>query len=613
MARWPGCTGECWAVRAYTKRWNWVRGEMSTDPVRTVKAVLGRLESAFSDFAAAFHQGQYVLWLGSGISRARVPNVDALLVRVVEHLRANIVEGDADCAYRTALEEVLRLAGLSREEYENVDVSIAVEGWPLRDRIVSALVTNYSRVLDVLVGDDNPDDYLVWTGLDVPGTYGSPDLEPDVEHYCIAVLLLEGLVTSAVTANWDGLLEKALDELTPAFGSLVRVAVKPDDFRIVGPRIDVIKFHGCAVRAREDEAEYRRLLVARESQISGWTEQPENKSMRKHLEVLYTDRLTLMVGLSAQDANLHTVFATAIQDLARPWPAVPPAVVLSEEHLESYHRNLLKITYGPNHQGNARAIAQSALLGAYGKPTLLALVLSSLTDKLSYLIEHVMGTSWGSAAVKQLQTDLLSLRDSAASHADPDNYEALEHSEIAQFEREFLARFIDVVNSALTVFRTGCMPAEDERRYEPLSDRPANQAVHNADFPSNQFGWLGVALALIGRGLALGDWLAVPGDSKEPANGVVRLVTGKRDARVFFVKDAMTSTKLELQGSFDDGDENVLIVIADEESPRFTRSPKPRFGRDGKIGPGRFSVASSISDTDSVDDIYEAFRLAGGF
>ena len=105
---------------------------MSTDPVRTVKAVLGWLESAFSDFAAAFHQGQYVLWLGSGISRARVPNVDALLVRVVEHLRANIVEGDADCAYRTALEEVLRLAGLSREEYENVDVSIAVEGWPLR-------------------------------------------------------------------------------------------------------------------------------------------------------------------------------------------------------------------------------------------------------------------------------------------------------------------------------------------------------------------------------------------------------------------------------------------------------------------------------------------------
>lgn len=124
------------------------------------------------------------------------------------------------------------------------------------------------------------------------------------------------------------------------------------------------------MRARDGEAEYRDLLIARESQISGWTEQPENRLMRKRLEALYADRLTLMVDLSAQDANLHTVFAGAIQDLARPWPASPPAVVLSEEHLESYHRNLLRLTYGSDYQGNAGAIAQSALLGAYGKPSL---------------------------------------------------------------------------------------------------------------------------------------------------------------------------------------------------------------------------------------------------
>ncbi|WP_172829705.1 SIR2 family protein [Microterricola viridarii] len=576
-------------------------------------AVLERFGSTFSEFTAAFHEGQYVLWLGSGISRDRVPNVYVLLERVVEHLRSKIVNDDADCEYRAALSEVLRLAGLGREELESVDFSMPAEDWPLRDRILSTLVTNYSRVLDVLVGDDKPEDYLVWTGLDVPNTYGSPDLEPDVEHYCIAILMLEGLVASAVTANWDGLLEKALGELTPAFGSLVRVAVKPDDFRMTGPRIEVIKFHGCAVRARDEEPEYRDLLIARESQISRWTEQPENRSMRKHLEVLYTDRLTLMLGLSAQDANLHTVFAGAIQDLARPWPASPPAVVLSEEHLESYHRNLLKITYGSNHQGNAGVIAESALLGAYGKSTLLALVLSSLTEKLSMLVEHEIERVWGSAAVRQLQTDLLGLRDLAASHADPDDPESLEHSAIVEFQREFAARLIDLTNLGLTVFRAGRMPTAGGGRYVPLSDRPIAQAVLNADYPSKQFGRLGVALALIGRGLASGHWSAVQGDSRAAGDGVVRLVTGQRNARVFFVKDSTTLTELELEGSFDDSDEDVLIVIADTEPPAQTRSPKSRFGRDGKASAGRFSVASSIADTASPDDLYEAFKLAGGF
>lgn len=585
---------------------------MTAEPARTVSAVLERFGSTFAEFAAAFDEGQYVLWLGSGISRERVPNVPALLERVMEHLRSNIVAGDTGCAFRTALNEVLRLAGLTHEELMSINSSIAVDDWPLRGRIVSTLVTNYSRVLDVLVGDENPDDYLVWTGLDVPNTYGSPDLEPDVEHYCIAVLMLEGLVASAVTANWDGLLEEALDELTPAFGSLVRVAVKPDDFRIVGPRIEVIKFHGCAVRARDGESEYRSLLIARESQVSGWTEQPANRSMRKHLEMLYTDRLTLMVGLSAQDANLHTVFAAAIQDLARPWPASPPAVVLSEEHLESHHRNLLKLTYGSDHQGNASAIAKSALLGAYGKPTLLALVLSSLTDKLGFLIEHALGTVLDAAEVTQLRTDLISLRDAAASHADPVNRATLDHSAIVEFQQKYLARLIDVTNLALTLFRTGRMPSVGGRRYEPLSDRPVTQAIHSADFPSKQFGRLGVALALIGRGLSSGHWSAVPGDSKAPGDGVVRLVTGQRDARVFLVKDAEALTKLGLGGSFDDSDGNVLVVVADEEPPAFTRSPKSRFGRDGKTSVGRFNVASSIADTRSADGLYEAFKLAGG-
>ncbi|SDM94616.1 SIR2-like domain-containing protein [Cryobacterium flavum] len=586
---------------------------MTVEPARTVAAVLERFGSNFSAFSSAFNEGQYVLWLGSGISRERVPNVGELIGRVVEHLRFNIVEGKPGCEYRTALDDVMRLAGLMPEELASIDFSIVVDEWPLKARVISVLVTNYARVLDVLVGDDNPDDYLVWTGLDVPNTYGSPDLEPDVEHYCIAILMLEGLVETAVTANWDGLLETALNELTPAYGSLVRVAVSPDDFRVVGRRLEVIKVHGCAVRARDGEPESRNALVARHSQISAWTEQPKNRLMRKQLELRYAARLTLMIGLSAQDENFHTVFAAAAQDLARSWPISPPAVVLSEERLESYHQSVLRTTYGPTFEGNGTAIKDSSLLGAYGKPVLLALVLSSLTDKLSFLIGREIESIWGSAAVKQFQTDLLGLRDLAASHADPFDPTALKYPEILEFQREFAARLIDVANLALAVFRTGRMPTPGGGRYEPLSDRPAAQAVLNADFPSKQFGRFGVALALIGRGLTSGQWSAVPGDSRAAGDGVVRLVTSQRSARVFFVKDATTLTQLELEGSFDDSEGDALIVIADAEPPAQTRSPKSRFGRDGKVSAGRFSVASNITNTDSTDDLYEAFKLAGGF
>jgi hypothetical protein len=34
---------------------------MATEPVRTVQAVLGRFESAFSDFTAAFNEGREIV------------------------------------------------------------------------------------------------------------------------------------------------------------------------------------------------------------------------------------------------------------------------------------------------------------------------------------------------------------------------------------------------------------------------------------------------------------------------------------------------------------------------------------------------------------------------
>lgn len=144
----------------------------------------------------------------------------------------------------------------------------------------------------------------------------SRPLCPTLSMHGIGILMLEGLVASAVTANWDGLLERALTRLTPAFSSLVRVVVRPEDF----PTQDHESRSSSSMAVRCVREMTKPGIGTGRSrarkQISGWTEQPQNKSMRKHLEVLYTDRLTSMIGLSAQDANLHTVFAAR----SKTWP-----------------------------------------------------------------------------------------------------------------------------------------------------------------------------------------------------------------------------------------------------------------------------------------------------
>lgn len=585
---------------------------MTPHPLRTVPSVLARLDTTLSHFAAAFEDGQYVLWLGSGISRDRVPNVGSLIAQVIESLRRSISPDDESCPYRSALNRVLALASLTPDEQATVDDRIPLVDWALRDRIIAVLVNRYSEVLDTTV-EGEANDYLVWEVLDAPRTYGSPDIQPDVEHYCIALLMLEGLVDRAVTANWDGLVEKALHELMPSCDAVARVIVKPEDFQLPKRPVEFVKFHGCAVRAHED-ASYRPLLIARHSQISIWATEQQHRPMRKRLESLYAERPTLMLGLSAQDANLHYVFGTAVEDLARPWSSTTaPAIVLSEESLLPHHAHVLKITYGADYDESAAAISESAVLGSFGKPTLLALVLSSPTHKLAFLLKQVLKEAWVERDIRRFTENLVHLRDYVAKHADPERSKELQPSEISEFQREFLSHLIDLIHLALTVFRTGHMPPADGGRYQPLSDKPATQAIHNPDFPAKEFGRLGVALALIGRGCNSGHWLVVPGDRGVLIKGVLRLVTSQRDVPVFFVKDAATLTELELDEAFEDSDGSALIIVANEELRASTRSPRSRFGRDGKTRSGRFSVASNLADAASPDDLFEAFKMAGGF
>lgn len=578
---------------------------MSHPPVRTVSGVLAGLDDGASDFAASFTDGDYVLWLGSGISREVVPNVSDLLVRVLEMLRANIDHTNPGCTYLAALNEALVLAGLSQDDIDAIDFTTPTASWADCDGIARRLTSRYAEVLDIPVSGQ-PADYLVWSGLDVPGTYADPTLKPDVEHLCIALLMLEGVVRSTVTANWDGLIEQALAAITSEPDTVLRIIVKGDDFRQRPRRTQLIKFHGCAVCARDDEATYRALLIARQQQISGWTERQENRVMRRHLEILYTDHPSLVIGLSLQDANMHTMIARSIEDLQRPWPHTPPAVVLAEEQMQPHHRHILQATYRTEYENHPAEINDSAVLGSYAKPTLLALLLWTLTDKLLTVLSCLpTNPGWSAAQAKRLDFDLRQLRDTVAASADSDN-------------SHFLTQMIDLITLLLSVFRTGGAPAVDGANYEPLSDRPIREALQNPDFPTVAFGRLALAISLLGRGHLVGDWTLLPGTTAAAQEGVLRLAGTKRASRpgavrVFLVRDTRAAITLTVEGLADEDDPSTLIVLAEREPSPIVRSPRPKYGRVGGASAGRVSIEDLYAAADSADDLYAAFKLAGGF
>lgn len=578
-------------------RWNHGQHAVTLKPVSTVEQLLSRFDTDFDDFVGAFVRGRYAFWLGSGISRFRMPNVWELIERVVDFLRERaLIEGDSG-PHSVALEAVFDLSGLSDSERQKIDLHRPAAAWDEWHRIAHVLSEKYAEVLNVPVGTE-PSDYLVWTALDVPGTYGDDTIEPDVEHLCVALLMLEGIVSTAVTANWDGLIEKAFSKLSESPDDDVRVIVKDDEFRTKTAPRELIKFHGCAVRAVEDEAQYRSMLIARLPQISGWTENGTHSHMKSQLEARFSDQATLMMGLSAQDANMHTMFYKASSNLGRKWKTEWPAVVLSEESLRSHHRGVLEATYSNYDPTNREDIANGAVLGAWAKPVLVALLLCSLTEKVVDLVAKVDMPLFSEGERSKLNVSLRDMRDLIGVKAADGTF-------------SFVEALVDSVGTVVSIFRTG-QPLQRRGLYEPLSEQPVGQAANSKYFPSEQLGRLGIILSLVSRGSIEGAWGVHGGTPTSLSGGSLGLVSGPRNVRLFIVKDNEAWVQLADSEDYDGDDPDVLVVHAGRMPRKSQRSPRSR-KRTGQVRAAHMHIASVCDDATTADDLFDEFKQAGGF
>lgn len=555
----------------------------------TVRETLELLDGPFAAVAKGVCDGGYALWLGSGVSRDKVIGLDGVLAKLLEFLRQKAIV-DAGGSYDAALTSILGLAQPSAAEKAQIDKNQPAASWPCLPDLLPRLWKQYSAVLATEI-DGERADHLLWDGLEFEMTFAT--LDPDVEHFAVAVLALEGAVSDIATPNWDGLIEAAIAQLGHSPDTLT-ITVTGEDLR--GPaktQATLYKFHGCAQRAIAEPDKYRELIVARDGQITRWSANDTFKIVRDQLSALIQKSRALVIGLSAQDANIKQLFAQTGAHKGWKWDAVPTPIVISAETLGQDQKTLLEAAYGDDYEANRVAIAEAARLRAYAKPLLIALVLQVITEKLKTLLSDTTVPGLDAAAKTSLEDGLVHLRNLTAEAGDAD--------------RPALIRAITGAISRTRYQLSDGISEPGAAKYYPLDDQPANLMKGKQGLAASGQREAAAALALIGMDVAAADWTVTVGDPHLAQSGALNLASSTSQARVFLASGDDAIGQLIDTGAFREDDADVVVVCSRKVAEPQQRSPSGRY-RDGSTGPRYVSLTPLLAGAKNLDDLRDAFR-----
>nr|WP_275448655.1 SIR2 family protein [Mesorhizobium sp. IRAMC:0171] len=557
----------------------------------TVREVLAKFDTDFASFALAVENGEFALWVGSGISR-KAPSLGDLIERAFDYVRERAVEPATEAVYMPALEEALGLAEVNppdvKEFYES-----PLADWPQGKAIIDRLWTKYSRVLDIRIAGTDPD-FILWEAIDIRQAFAQP-ASPAAEHLCIAILILEGAVQAIASANWDGFIETAVEQLSSGVPGVLQVVVDPDQLRGPAGRARLLKFHGCIVHASREPLVFRRFLTGSYTQIMDWPETAAFAAMRNAVVGLATTQKTLVLGLSIQDNNLQTLFTRAKEVHAWPWPCAPaaPAHIFCEESIKQGQRDVLRLSYGDAYNHDPAAVHAATLLRAWGEKVLIALVLKLLTDKLIRLMELSLGALGKGQISGVLAPRLKAFRDDVADLAIP----GVDAHDRTTFTNQAIAYW----SRMLSLFRSGALPQKPDA-YEALSNSTPSLIAADPNAQAMGLGRLGILLSLLQYGREEGHWeLRLPA-SNDLTSGAMIARAARPDgiARpLFLVKSATDAIALKSNGAF--ANDDAIIVHADDTwhrmvdegaSPRRVRSAP---GRTGRVGETHVSLGDLIT------------------
>lgn len=555
----------------------------------SVKETLALFDGEFAGLSKGAAQGEYAFWLGSGISRDRVVELDGVLAKLLEFLRVHATAA-VDCGYRLALEKIIDMAAPSADERAGIDMAQPASSWPSLKNILKRLWKQYSAVLSVEMPGKKLD-YLLWVGLDFPHTFGAQ--HADAEHLAIGMLALEGVVTELATANWDGLLEAAMQELGYD-ETFYRITVTGEDLRNPAAAAILYKFHGCALRAIADEAGYRPLLVARTAQITGWKSNDTFKIVRDQLGALVQRSRTLMIGMSAQDENIKHLFASMNAQKGWKWTDQPTPIVFSAQELGDDQKNVLIGAYGEtDYEAHRDEICEAARLQAYAKPLLLGLLLHVLAVKLEVLASDAQAANLDQPARDAIAGGIRALRDRIADAGDADR------SALARAIAAGLARARHQLQNGASA---AGVPA-----YFPLDGEPVHRMKNKLALKSSGQREAAVALGLIGLEEQAANWISSIDDPTDPRTGALRLTSPNASTRVFLAANDDTVTSLLDAGAFDETDDDAVVICSGRVSERQQRSPSATM-RDGALGRRYVAFGPMLGAATDLNELRDQFR-----
>ena len=415
---------------------------------------------------------------------------------------------------------------------------------------------------------------------------------------CLAILGLEGVISVMASANWDGLIEAAMSQVVEDSAQHLKTVVLQEDLRGNSVPILLLKFHGCAVRARTGGRDYRDALVARQPQITGWAHADDKAAVRAKMLSAAMEKPTFMLGFSAQDTNIQDVFSAVKRAMPWPWPSDPPAVVFAEDQLGPWQKQAVKMTYGDGTvAANRDEIFAASRVRAYAKPLLAALVLDVLARKAWALIRSVDGLDDADKA--SLCDGVSALRDAAAVTAGTGG-------------RDFVVRLLAVMARAVSLFRRGDEPASLSI-YEHLTMQPASQVATGPAIDSDGVRELAVCLALLSCGVASAGWRLDVSPTSSGANGVVRLTeAGGVEHAVFLAVSGHAALELLRGGIAGSGGNDAVIIRCDDPGDPLPRSPSVPPGRTGATVGAEVAIRQLVRDSSNLDALHRAFCLQAG-